>query len=95
MDDNQIDIPASFIALFVPPGRIKPTLLRAQIAQRYETSEDLAQLLVETVQAKVFDLGITREDALERVRRGLATLPDLSEQEAWWVGRRLEELVQA
>ena len=43
-EDNQIIIPPSFIALFVPPGRIKPTEPREVIAERYELCEDLARL---------------------------------------------------
>jgi len=42
-DENQFHIPPSFIALYVPPGRIKPTAGRDEIAQRYEFCEDLAR----------------------------------------------------
>lgn len=43
-DANQINIPQSFIALFVEPGRQKPSASRAVVAQRYELCEDLANI---------------------------------------------------
>jgi hypothetical protein len=74
-DDNQIVVPPSFIALFVPPGRIRPTASREHIAQRYELCEDMAQMLTQmltqTARARHLDLGITESDVLERIRRGL------------------------
>ena len=47
-DDNQIDIPASFITLFVAPGRQKPSEPRHVVADRYELCEDMATMLTET-----------------------------------------------
>ena len=32
----QIEIPTSFMALYVPPGKIKPTLGQRELAARYE-----------------------------------------------------------
>ncbi|MBC7993296.1 MAG: ATPase with chaperone activity, partial [Rhizobacter sp.] len=46
-DDNQTEVPPSFIALFVEPGRIKPNASRAEIQQRYEFCEDFASMLTE------------------------------------------------
>ncbi len=95
MDDfNQIEIPESFVALFIAPGRIKPSATRATIAARYEFCEDLANHLVEYGRAQHFDLGITEADVLERVLLGLLQpASQVNEAEAHWVVRRLAELV--
>ncbi len=93
-EDSQIVVPPSFVALFVPPGRLRPTAPREHIAQRYELCEDLAQLLTEQAQARRFELGVTEQDVLERIGRGLVapgTIVDAAE--ARWVLRRLAELL--
>lgn len=93
-DDSQILIPPSFIALFVPPGRLRPTESRLHIAERYELCEDFAQMLIETATTKRFELGAHEEDVLERVGRGLLEPGSmLSEAEAVWVLTRLRELL--
>ena len=59
MDDgNQILIPASFSALYVPPGKLKPSLGAREMAARYELCEDMAQLLTEQAANQQFQLGI-------------------------------------
>jgi len=93
-DESQIEIPPSFIALFVEPGRIKPNAPRAEIQQRYEFCEDLASMLTETAQSRLWELGITELDVLERIHQGLlAGQASVSPAEAWWVTRRLAELL--
>ncbi|MGY4830782.1 ATPase with chaperone activity [Sphaerotilaceae bacterium SBD11-9] len=93
-DDNQIEVPPSFIALFVPPGRIKPTASRAEIQQRYEYCEDLAGMLTETAQSRLWELGITERDVLERIHAGLlGGEAGVDAAEAAWVTRRLAELL--
>ena len=93
-DDSQIVVPPSFTALFVPPGRVRPTASRDHIAQRHDLCEDMAQMLTETAQARRLDLGITEPDVLERVRRGLMQPGSaLAPSEAHWVVRRLAELL--
>lgn len=93
-DDSQIVVPPSFVALFVPAGRIRPTAPREEIAARYEVCEDLAQALVETARTKAFQLGIDASDVLGRIAAGLAAQPELvSPAEAVWVRRRLAELL--
>jgi hypothetical protein len=95
MDDSQILVPESFTALFVPPGRLRPTETREHIAQRYELCEDMAQMLTETAQTKRFELGITEADVLERVHLGLRQeVSGVSQAEACWVVRRLAELLE-
>jgi len=92
-DHNQLEIPDSFVALFVPPGREKPNATRAVIGARYEFCEDLANHLYEYARAQHHDLGITEGDVLERVRLGLEQpAAGVNAVEARWVVRRLAEL---
>jgi len=94
-DDSQFIVPPSFIALFVPPGRIKPTASREFIAERYEWCEDLATMLMDTARQKLWDLGITEADVLERVHRGLLDgSVAVDDAEARWVITRLAELLE-
>jgi hypothetical protein len=93
-DDNQIDIPASFITLFVAPGRQKPSEPRHVVADRYELCEDMATMLTETAKNMQFSLGISEHEVLVRIQRGL-TGDDavVSVREAQWVMQRLAELL--
>ena len=92
-DDYPIEIPQSFIALFMAAGRAKPSLPRAELAQRYELCEDLAHMLTATAQEMLHGLGITEADVLQRCYQGLCTEPAVvSVAEAGWVICRLAEL---
>lgn len=93
-EHNQITVPPSFIALFVPPGRTKPTASHETIAARHEFCEDLATLLTERAAARHAELGVDTDEILRRTHRGLlegdaVTGPD----EARWVVCRLAELL--
>lgn len=91
----QIDIPASFMALYVPPGKIKPTLGLREWAARYELCEDLANLLTEKAANMQFTLGITEELVLAQCEAGLLAEPAVvTPGEARWVVCRLGELLQ-
>ena len=93
-DDNQIVVPPSFIALFVEPGRIKPSASREHIFARYDLCEDMANLLTEQASNKLWELGITEADVLERIHRGLLTQDvGLTEPEAGWGVQRLAEIL--
>lgn len=93
-DEHQVEVPPSFIALFVPPGRIKPTASREHIRERYEFCEDLANMLTETASTRLWEMGIAERDVLERVGDGLREGPiGLSPEESTWVLRRLAELL--
>lgn len=93
-DENQIVVPPSFLALFVPPGRVKPTAPRHEIAARYELCEDLAQMLTEQALDKRWQLGVTEDDVLQRMLGGLrADASVVSPDEAVWVVTRLAELL--
>jgi len=94
-EDNQIEIPQSFIALFIEPGRSKPAATRFFIAERYELCEDMASLLTQTAQEMLHGLGIAEADVLQRCYLGLVSGDALfSAAEAEWVVRRLAELSQ-
>ena len=94
-DENQIEIPPSFIALFVEPGRTKPSATRAAITERYEFCEALATMLVERAQTLQWQLSITEADVLEKLHAGLQG-PDapVPPQEGEWIIRRLAELLE-
>ena len=93
--ESQIAIPPAFIALFVPPGRVKPTASWAHIAERHEFCEDLATMLTDTARARLFELHISEEEVLERTLAGLRENTALvSADEALWVTRRLAELLE-
>jgi len=93
-DDNQIDIPASFTALFVAPGRQKPSEPRHVVSNRYELCEDMATMLTETAKNMLFSLGISELEVLLRIQRGLTGEEAVvSEREAQWVIQRLAELL--
>ncbi len=93
-NESQIEIPPSFIALFVEPGRIKPNAPRELISQRYEFCEDLATMLTEPAQTNLWELGITERDVLNRIQAGLCTgHAGVNEAEAGWVIQRLAELL--
>ena len=93
-DEFQIHIPPSFMALFVPPGKIKPTVGLREMAARHELCEDMAQLLTEQAATLQFQLGITEDLALERCLQGLLATPEVvSELEARWVVCRLAEVL--
>ncbi len=93
-DENQTEIPASFMALYVLPGRQKPSLARDEMAARYELCEDMAQMLTETARNMEFSLGLAESDVLARCLQGLRIEPVVvNEIESVWVVRRLAELL--
>lgn len=94
-EENQLEIPQSFIALFIEPGRSKPAATRFFIAERYEFCEDMAHMLTQTAQEMLHGLGITELDVLQRCYLGLTIEGSvLSVAEAEWVVRRLAESSQ-
>jgi hypothetical protein len=92
--DNQIFIPESFMALYLVPGRYKPSASHAEVSSRYELCEDMASLLTETAQTMQFNLGMTEQDVLAQCLRGLqAEGSVVSGPESVWVVHRLAELL--
>ena len=94
-EESQIVVPPSFVALFVEPGRTKPSATREHNTERYEFCEALATMLVDRAQTLQWQLGITEEDVLERLRAGLqgADAP-VPPAEAEWILSRLAELLE-
>ena len=94
-ESHQIPIPPSFTALYLPPGRHKPSLAWPALAARYELCEDMAQMLTEQASSQQFAQGIGEDQALEHCLQGLLAAPGvLCEAEARWVVCRLAELLQ-
>ena len=92
-DHNQLEVPESFMALFLVPGRLKPAASREHVTARYELCEDLANHLDAYAQAHHHDLGIAQSEVLRRCHEGLlAEASAVSAPEARWVIRRLAEL---
>lgn len=93
-DDLDTPLPASFVALYTEPGRVKPSEPRQAMLQRYGFCEDLANLLVDTARSKRWELQVDEADVLARIRSGLAGgAIDITAPEAGWVCRRLAELL--
>ena len=90
-DDSQIVVPESFVALYLAPGRGRPAAARAEIAARHEFCEDLATMLSEVASTRRWELGVTGDDVLERVFRGLLEGDSVTPAEAQWVIRRVAE----
>ncbi len=91
---SQQCIPPSFLALYLAPGKTRPSAPRAEILARYDYCEDLAAALVEVADTQRWSLGVNEETVLERVWRGLAGgEAGVNEAEARWVLQRLAELL--
>ena len=95
-DEYQIDIPQSFITLFVKPGAVKPDRTRDFIAQRYELCEDMATMLTQTAQEILHGQSLSEAQVLKNIRTALCSVPKdqsvVTGVEATWVVRRLAEL---
>ena len=92
-DSNQIEVPASFCALFsTPAGRLSEPV--AVVRQRYELCEDLAQMLVDQAATLQFKTGRSEAEVLQTIEAGL-TGGDAGIRggEAAWVVTRMAELL--
>ena len=93
-DENQIEIPQSFIALFVDRGRLKPNTTQEAVIGRYEFCEDMACTLIEHAETMQFDHGFSEKDVLSHCHQGLmAPSSGLTKIESAWVIHRLAELL--
>ena len=94
-DHNQLDVPDSFVALYLGAGGLRPGATRAVVTARYELCEELAHHLHEYARAQHHDAGWPTDEVLRRCHQGLLAGPSgLSEAEATWVVRRLAELAE-
>ncbi len=89
-----IEIPPSFLQLYVPAGRSKPTAPWPQVLADYELCEDMAHMLGPTAADLQFKLGVTEQDVIERCYAGLRTDPCvLTEPQSRWVLQRMAEIL--
>lgn len=93
-EENQIEIPQSFIALFIDRGRLQANASQEIVIGRYELCEDMACTLVEHAQTMQFDQGLSEAEVLRRCHQGLlAESSVLTGKESAWVIFRLAELL--
>ncbi len=95
-DDRQIHVPESFLLLFQRPGSSRLIQSRDFIESRHELCEDLAQALMEPTREIFWSMNLDESTVLDRTLQGLcADTGDstFSQTEAWWVVRRLCELM--
>lgn len=93
-ENNQILIPPSFMALFVPPGKTRPTASHPHIAQRYELCEDMAQMLCESASEQQFKTGCDPDSLVQSMAQTLqGEGAVLDSGEARWVVLRMAELL--
>lgn len=92
-DEYQIEIPPSFQALYID-ARKRLTVPMAELRDRYELCEDLANHLTEHCRNVHADIGDIQIEVLQRCHQGLSG-PDavVSGPEAVWVVTRLAELL--
>ena len=94
-NENQIEIPQSFIALYVKPGHSKPGAAHEVVLGRYEQCEEMAVTLTEHAGLLAFKENLSEKEVLQRCRQGLlADASALSAAESDWVIRRLAELLE-
>jgi hypothetical protein len=92
-DENQTFVPESFVALY-QDSRKRLTIAKAELAQRSEFCEDLAQLMTDHCSTVHFRDGVDTEQVLERSLRGLLDAGSgVSAHEARWATRRAAELL--
>jgi hypothetical protein len=96
-EESQLQVPESFLRLFqTQPGR-RLNQGRREMTARHEQCEDLAQALIEPSRTVFWSMNLAEDVVLERTLHGLldseAALP-LTAPEAWWVVRRLCELLE-
>lgn len=94
-DPNQIEVPASFVALYASPSGHRLLEPMPTVRRRYELCEDLAQMLVEQAGTLQFKTGAPEQEVLATILAGLRT-PESTVRpaEAGWVVRRLAELLE-
>ncbi|MBC5785795.1 hypothetical protein H8N03_22840 [Ramlibacter sp. USB13] len=94
MDDNQIEVPPSFAALFTSPSGHRLTEPMATVRTRYELCEDMAQMLAEQAATALFKSGGSEREVLAKMEQALgAEGAVLEPREARWVVTRLAEIL--
>lgn len=94
-DDQSRAVPESFIAVHAD-ARGRPNLRQAELRERHELCDDLAQALVDRVRDLQHQLGVDEASVVARVVQGLADpAAGLMPGEADWVRTRLLELLSS
>ncbi|HEX7889298.1 MAG TPA: hypothetical protein VF522_08075 [Ramlibacter sp.] len=95
MDDpNQIEVPPSFVALFTGSGGYRLTRPMAEVRERYELCEDLAQMLCEQASTAAFKSGAAEGEVLAGMRTALSSEGGpLQAPEPAWVVTRIAEIL--
>jgi hypothetical protein len=93
MDENQIEVPASYMALFTTPnGRLAQPM--EYVRARYELCEDMAQLISEKAGMLLAHSGGTEGEVLSGLAAALSGSEyDLDPGELPWVMTRMAELL--
>lgn len=92
--ESQIHVPPSFVAVHSDPRRQRLSISAAELFQRYELCEDLAQALVDTASTQSHGGTVSDEAVLARCHAGLLQEGSgLAAAEAGWVTQRLAELL--
>jgi len=90
----QIEIPPSFVALFVAPGKTRPHTTREVVAERYELCEDLALTLAPTASQMQLARDLHTSAVLTQCLQAMTGADAvLNLPEARWVMCRLAELL--
>lgn len=92
--ESQIHVPPSFVALYSDARRQRLSIGKAELCERYELCEDLAQALVDTASTQSHGGTVSDEAVLARCHTALVQEGSgLSAAEAGWVTQRLAELL--
>ena len=93
-DENQIEIPQSFTALFADRSGTRLRTPISEVRQRYEACEDLATHLTETARILAHVEVPSEDEVLHRIHAGLRSDGSgVPPAEARWVVLRLAELL--
>lgn len=92
MDENQVEVPQSFIALYSRNGR--PFESRPAIEERYDLCEDIATQTSEACHVLQFRDDLSEGDVLLRCRASLRDGGTVTVAEADWIVVRVAELLQ-
>ena len=91
-EQNQIEIPQSFMALYSRNG--KPFETRRTIEARYDLCEDLAAQTADVCHTLQFKHDLSESEVLSRCRASFDDGQAVTAAEADWVVRRVAEMLQ-
>ena len=93
-DSNQIEVPQSFVALFLSPEGQRLLQPINTVRERYELCEDLAQMFSEQAVAVRFKSGASECETLGKMELALSDpATGLAPGEVSWVVTRLAEVL--